>query len=123
MKASEFRGLMDEIFNECKKLREAGLKEYAHDEEEVLANFKRVGADLDLEMTEVLMVYMLKHLDGIKAWVKGHRSQRENVRGRINDAIVYLMLLRAMVEELEGQEATDGLPNSACWTEPKDVSA
>ena len=45
------------------------------------------------------MTYMLKHIDGIAAFVKGHKSQREDVRGRITDCIVYLMLLWGMIEE------------------------
>jgi len=45
------------------------------------------------------MVYLLKHIDGISSYVKGHKSQRENVRGRLTDAIVYLCLLWGMVEE------------------------
>jgi len=47
------------------------------------------------------MVYLLKHIDGITAYLNGHKSQREDVRGRIKDAIVYLMLLWAMIEEKE----------------------
>jgi|TARA_R100001530_G_scaffold131243_1_gene102779 hypothetical protein len=47
------------------------------------------------------MVYLLKHIDGITAYLAGHKSQREDVRGRIKDAIVYLMLLWAMIEERE----------------------
>ncbi|HEX6940221.1 MAG TPA: hypothetical protein VF158_12475 [Longimicrobiales bacterium] len=54
-----------------------------------------------------MLVYLEKHLDGIHAYVQGHRSQRESVRGRINDAIVYLCLLRGMVEQAE---AKDGAP-------------
>tara|TARA_B100001094_G_C17586622_1_gene509985 strand:- start:26 stop:214 length:189 start_codon:yes stop_codon:yes gene_type:complete len=45
------------------------------------------------------MVYLLKHIDGISSYVNGHKSQREDVRGRITDAIVYLCLLWGMVED------------------------
>ena len=44
------------------------------------------------------MVYLLKHIDGIMAYINGHKSQREGVEGRITDAIVYLLLLRGMVD-------------------------
>jgi hypothetical protein len=47
------------------------------------------------------MVYLLKHIDGISSFVNGHESQREDVRGRITDAIVYLCLLWGMVESKE----------------------
>ena len=41
----------------------------------------------------------MKHIDGIIAYINGHESQRESITGRINDAIVYLCILRGMVEE------------------------
>ena len=47
------------------------------------------------------MVYLLKHIDGISSYVNGHKSQREDVRGRITDSIVYLCLLWGMIEERE----------------------
>ena len=65
----------------------------------MFANFERVGNSLDISREKALTVYLLKHIDGVMAYLKGHRSQREDVRGRIKDAIVYLMLLWAMVEE------------------------
>ena len=92
---------MDKIWKEVKSTRDDGQKEYAHAESNVFANFDRVGSLLEIGSERTLMVYLLKHIDGITAHVKGHKSQREDVRGRIKDSIVYLMLLWAMVEERE----------------------
>ena len=92
---------MDKIWKEVKSTRDDGQKEYAHAESNVFANFDRVGSLLEIGSERTLMVYLLKHIDGITAHVKGHKSQREDVRGRIKDAIVYLMLLWAMIEEKE----------------------
>ena len=83
-------------------MRDAGQAEYSHDNSDVFANFNRVGNLLDVDRKKVLMTYMLKHVDGIAAYVKGHKSQREDVTGRITDCIVYLMLLWAMIEEENG---------------------
>ena len=96
--------LMTEVFAECQALREAGQKEYAHSQEDALANFKRVASLSGITQEQVLMTYMYKHIDGISAYIKGHKSQREDVRGRINDCIVYLCLLRGMVEERDSFE-------------------
>ena len=93
--------LNKKILSQILKTRDDGQKEYAHTEEDVFANFKRVGNVLKIEQEKALMVYLLKHVDGICAWVNGHRSQREDVRGRITDLIVYSMLLWGMVEESE----------------------
>ena len=79
--------------------RDAGQKEYAHGRENVFANFERGAKALEISREKVLMTYLLKHIDGISAYVKGHRSQREDITGRITDAIVYLMLLWAMSRE------------------------
>ena len=93
--------LMDVMMNDINKMRNEGQKEYAHDSSEIFANFNRVSHLLEESRQKVLMTYMLKHIDGISAYVKGHKSQREDVRGRITDSIVYLMLLRGMIEEDE----------------------
>ena len=82
-------------------MREAGQKEYARKQNNAFANFERIAENLSLDKQEVLMVYMLKHVDGVCAYIKGHKSQREDGRGRITDIIVYLWLLWGMVEEDE----------------------
>ena len=82
-------------------MRAAGQKEYARKNNNAFANFERVGKNLDLSREDVLLVYLLKHIDGICSFVKGHKSQREDVRGRITDAIVYLCLLWGMINETE----------------------
>ena len=88
-----------EIIPTIMRTRDAGQKEYAHEKENVFANFERGARALDISREKVLMTYLLKHIDGISAYVKGHKSQREDVTGRITDAIVYLMLLWAMNRE------------------------
>ena len=93
---------MDAIIEEVTLTRDQGQKEYAHDEKDVFANFNRVANLLEEDRKKVLMTYMLKHIDGIAAYVKGHKSQREDVTGRITDCMVYLMLLWGMIEEENG---------------------
>ena len=100
MTSEEFKSLFDnEIMPAIGSMREAGQKEYAHDIDEIFANFNRVANSLDCDRKKVLMTYLLKHIDGISSFVKGHVSQREDVTGRITDCIVYLMLLWGMVKE------------------------
>jgi len=89
----------EEIIPNLMRTRDAGQKEYAHEQGDVFANFKRVAKSIDSDMKKVLWVYFLKHVDGISAHIKGHKSQREDVRGRITDAMVYLALLWGMVVE------------------------
>jgi len=91
--------LMKQALDEVAKMRDAGQKEYAHTEDNVFANFERVSELTEISREKVLLVYLLKHIDGISAYIKGHESQRESVNGRITDAIVYLLLLKGMVHE------------------------
>ncbi len=100
MKQSEVADRMGVLFdNEVMSTREAGQKEYAHDEDNAFANFQRLAADLDMDQKKVLWVYAMKHRDGIASYLNGHTSQREDVTGRIKDLIVYLFLLWCMIEE------------------------
>lgn len=101
MKKSEFDNIFKKMIKEVKSTRDSGQKEYAHTEDNVFANFERVAEGLNISREQALMVYLMKHMDGINAWIKGHKSQREDVSGRIKDAIVYLCLLWGMSEEYD----------------------
>lgn len=101
MHRKEMEILIDQIFKTIQRTREEGQKEYARKQNNAFANFERIGENLDISREEVLLVYLLKHIDGICSYVKGHRSQREDVRGRITDVIVYLCLLWGMIDNQE----------------------
>lgn len=77
-----------------------GQKEYALSDD-AFDNFNRLALDLGIHRNIILFVYLKKHLDGVVSYMKGHKSQRESVHGRIKDSIVYLTLLDAMIAEDE----------------------
>jgi len=95
----EMTQVMNDLFADCKETRASGQKEYAHDTSNAFRNFESLAKELNLDRKKVLWIYLKKHLDGILAAINGHVSQREPVRGRIKDAIVYLVLLEGMFEE------------------------
>ena len=100
MKKHSFNNLFTEkILKEVRQTRDAGQKEYAHTEDNVFANFERVASFTKTTREKALLTYMIKHIDGLCAYADGHRSQREDVTGRIKDAIVYLCLLWGMAED------------------------
>lgn len=103
--------VMDRVFTECHGLRAAGQKEYANSVN-AFGNFERLSTRLGVSREKVLLVYLSKHLDGIDAYVNGHKSQRESVTGRINDAIVYLCLLRGMVEDSQNNTGVSHAPGN-----------
>ena len=99
MNRKQMEQLIKRIFLQIQETREAGQKEYARKNDNAFANFERVSDYIDSTREKVLMVYLLKHIDGISSFVNGHKSQRESIEGRITDAIVYLLLLRGMLEK------------------------
>jgi len=102
MKSKEMVKLMNTIFDSILKMHKEGQKEYAHDEDNVFANFDRIANQTNTDKKFVLWIYLMKHIDGIASYINGHKSQREDVRGRITDALVYLIILWAMINEDEG---------------------
>jgi len=91
--------LMEKILKQAKQIHSKGQKEYAHDTNNVFANFERVASNLSISKEKALLVYLLKHIDGICSHVDGYETQRDSIFGRLTDAIVYLCILWAMIEE------------------------
>ena len=98
MKHKEMLKQIDTIFKEVKTIHTQGQKEYAMDEDNVFANFNRISEQTGFDRKMILWIYLMKHIDGIASYLKGHRSQREKVQGRLTDAIVYLCILWGMIE-------------------------
>lgn len=99
MTREQVAAVMKLMADEENETREAGQREYAHSTENAFRNFESLAAELKVDRKLVLWIYLRKHMDGILAYINGHKSQREDVRGRIKDARVYLALLRGMIEE------------------------
>lgn len=106
MTRDQFAKLLDEIQEKERAVRNDGQKEYAREEDNCFANFDRIGKMLNLSREQVLWIYFYKHIDGIVAHINGHTSQREDVRGRIKDARMYLALLWGMLDDREKWEKT-----------------
>ena len=99
MKHNEMLKQINGIFTQVEQMHTEGQKEYAMTEDNVFANFQRIANQTGLNQKMVLWIYLMKHIDGIASHIKGHRSQREDVRGRLTDAIVYLCILWGMIDE------------------------
>ena len=97
----QMKEIMERIVNLVSETRDAGQDEYARDTDNVIANFERVASFTKTTREKALLTYMIKHIDGLCAYADGHRSQREDVRGRLTDIIVYAMLFWGMVESNE----------------------
>ena len=126
MTKDQFDDLFTSIIDQVKSTRDDGQKEYAHDEVNVFANFERTARQLNTTREKVLMTFLMKHMDGIVAHINGHESQREDIRGRVKDAIVYLTLYWAMVEGEMGvkweQMGTEEFLSDSGFTDSKPKS-
>ena len=118
MKHAELDGRSILHFEQVLEVRKQGQTEYAT-AKNPLANFEEIAEDLKMTREQVLWVYAYKHIQGIGAYIGGYESQREDVTGRLKDAINYLFILWAMIEEgreqeenlrKERQEEIDALP-------------
>lgn len=95
--------LVEETITKLKYLSAVKGGEYAGDEDR-LANFRRNSERLGMSMEAVWAVYAMKHVDSILQYVKDinagrTRERSEPLSGRADDIIVYMLLLKAMLEE------------------------
>jgi hypothetical protein len=116
MKLDEFLSIVTDVFSSIIALTETKGKEYARSDDQ-LANFKRAAEDLDIDPLKVWSVFFGKHVDAIKSYVKlgpvARLTLSEPIEGRIDDAILYLILLRAIIQERKGiPEESDPIPGS-----------
>lgn len=104
MKRHEFiEKELDQLHKTLVVLSSTKGSEYAGDDD-LLLNFKKHAQDCGVEPETVLHIFMTKHLHAISTYVKdtqagNKRGLSEPIEGRINDAILYLALLRVMSRE------------------------
>jgi len=108
MKKEEFISLMDSMHQEEKEEHLRKNADYADREgKNILANFERVSQNLNITPQTALLIYMEKHIDAIRTYIRYGSVTSEPIEGRIKDARVYLSLLRAMVEQRKALERKD----------------
>lgn len=108
MRKSDFQQLLMDQHKTLLGLTASKGEEYANDDCDQLANFKRQAGELGITAQQVLRVFLTKHLDAITHYCRTGKVLSEEVIGRIDDAILYLILLKAMrIEEIQ---APVGIP-------------
>lgn len=100
MKRTTFEALCSEHYDMIVHINQTKGKEYARDDDDALANFKRHATELGLRPEQVWAVYASKHWDAIMSYVKlGATVSEESIEGRIHDAILYLFLLLGLITD------------------------
>lgn len=112
MRKDRFQSLLKTTYDRMVELTATKGEEYANNTpigegitslqfnaEDQHANFKRLAEELGMTPEQVLSVYLTKHLDAIKSYLKHGRVFSEPIEGRIDDAILYLILLKGLTIE------------------------
>lgn len=118
--------LMKNTLYKALELRQKKGAEYAGNQaDDALANFRRNSLDAGVSMETCWRIYAGKHWDAISQYVRDanvgnfSRDRMEPIEGRVDDLIVYLILLKAMIIERR-DEREDNLPQTP--SNPNDLN-
>lgn len=102
MKAEDRAAFIEKFLEDhCRAVMRDKGTEYSRGEADVNSNFAR-GADvIGVDSIAVLYVYLSKHWDAIVHYIKTRESLSEPIAERIGDAVNYLLILAAMLDEQE----------------------
>lgn len=106
MNGEEFEKSIHALHEKLLQLTATKGAEYTQGRDNRFDNFERQAEALGLTREQVLLVFLNKHLDSITTYVKDRALNRgrvysEPMTGRVDDAILYLLLLRGMMEKNE----------------------
>ena len=96
MQVDTFFKLSDEFLAECKNIQVEKGREYTVDSSDKFKNFKSIGDRLGMDAKMGALVYMLKHMDSIRAYILSGKEGSEGLKGRCQDLVNYAIMLWAM---------------------------
>lgn len=99
MKKSDFQKLLDSTLEHVRELSATKGEEYANSNSDQLANFKNWSTRAGTPVPKVWMIQFLKHMEAVEFYVKHSTVLSESLDSRIDDAILYLILLKAIHHE------------------------
>ena len=130
MQKYDFQILLGDTFERLRQLTATKGEEYTQSPDQLM-NFKRYAAQAQISTEQAWLVLYTKHHDSIMAYIRNYNgvtvALSEPIESRIDDAILYLILLKAMERErsysnstLSGRMAPD--PNEIWRPKPGDVN-
>jgi hypothetical protein len=103
MQVDTFFKLSDEFLEESRQIQLEKGREYCIDDGsgkvDKFANFRSIGARLNLDPKIVMLVYMLKHMDSLRTYALYEQEGSEGVKGRCQDLVNYAVMFWAMDHE------------------------
>lgn len=105
MTHEEFSKLQLALIDKVLKITETKGREYANNDNDRLANFKRAAQRKGIAPLVALGVFLDKHMDSIDSYIRCERTfSNESIESRIVDAITYLTLLWGLIVEEQEQK-------------------
>jgi len=98
MTRRQLKRIMEQTFAHVRLLSATKGEEYANDDNEALANFKR-GAAIGVRPDQKCAIFFGKHYDSILSFIRRGKVFSEPIEGRVDDLILYLILFKAIVIE------------------------
>lgn len=114
MKRTTFIALLNQTHATMAGLTNTKGQEYSRSDDDQLANFKRLAEDVGISPEAVCLVYLTKHLDSIKHHIKHpFKALSEPIEGRIDDAILYLILMKGLFYDRYSSVITEEPPEDS----------
>lgn len=100
-----YNAMVDKTFEEIVRLGKEKGGEYAADHDR-LDNFRRNAAANGTTVEQCWGIYAGKHWDALQTFIRDRangvsRVRTEKLSGRVDDLIVYLLLFKARLEEID----------------------
>lgn len=97
-----FDPVIDRMLADCiSTLAKKGADYTEGRNEDRTVHFREAAADVGISVEQAWLILFRKHYTAIKKYVKSGKVESEPIRGRILDAINYLLLFACIVDEKE----------------------
>jgi hypothetical protein len=98
MTDGEFLQFIEDTLREIIALRQVKSVDYS-DPDDAFSGLRRVAGEMEISEAKTLLVFMAKHWDTVRQYVnRGDGRSSEEIADRINDMILYLILLKAVMK-------------------------
>jgi hypothetical protein len=98
-------GVFAKRFAECITMLRRKNADYSQGEQkgDRIAAFRRIARDINITMPQAWAVFCQKHWGAVMKYVKEGTVESEPIGGRINDIINYMVLLGAIIDDMESK--------------------
>ena len=111
MNIATYDATADALLALAKQIEVSKRPGYTQGDEDVLRNFKHVAARMGITTEQAWGVYFLKHIDAVVSiMTRPDLPVSEAPPGRFADAVNYLKLGYAILEERQGRASTSSQP-------------